>query len=236
MLYFADSVASTNAALPPGAPHGYAVAAREQTAGRGQRGNQWEASPGQNVTMSIMLRPQNLAARDQFLVSEAVALGVADVVKQLTPIPAKVTIKWPNDIYVDDKKIAGILIENAVSSGLIKSSVAGIGLNINQHLFLSDAPNPVSIFQLSGKVHDTQTVAQMVLDSVLARMKSLGSLHQEYFFNLYRNNGMYPYRDTATGQQFLGFITAVDSDGCLTLTLPTGAKRRYYFKEVAFIH
>lgn len=120
---------STNSALAAVAAsrrHGYTIMARTQTAGRGQRGNTWEAEPGANITMSVLLRPQGLEARDQFALSEAVSLGITDTLAR-HGIDAR--IKWPNDIYVGDMKICGILIENSLAGSLVERSIAGIGLN-----------------------------------------------------------------------------------------------------------
>ncbi|MDE6431375.1 MAG: biotin--[acetyl-CoA-carboxylase] ligase, partial [Duncaniella sp.] len=120
------------------------VSARRQTAGRGQRGNSWESAPGKNITMSILLRPEGLHPSRQFVISRAVSLAITGVLRRYMPASA-VRVKWPNDIYVDDRKICGILIENVISSASIRQSVVGIGINVNQRRFLSDAPNPVSM-------------------------------------------------------------------------------------------
>lgn len=234
MLHIIPSAPSTNAAIPPEAEHGYAVMALNQTQGRGQRGNHWEAEPGKNVTLSIMLHPHNLPAREQFFVSEAVALGVLDVVREL--VPDEAFIKWPNDIYVGVKKIAGILIENSISHSLIRASTAGIGLNVNQVTFHSDAPNPVSLSQLTSEQYNVEEIGQKVVTSVLQFLDtSHPLLHSLFFSALYRRDGFYPYRDAKTRDVFLGRIDDVMPDGCLVLSLPSGQKRKYYFKEVEFI-
>ncbi len=141
--------------MPSDAPHGYVLMAREQTAGRGQRGNSWEAAPGMNVTMSVMLRPQGLPAAAQFAISEAVAMGVVDLLDSLGVDGARV--KWPNDIYVGDRKVCGILIENSLCGTIVGRSVAGVGLNVNQREFVGGAPNPVSLRQLLGRDLDVES-------------------------------------------------------------------------------
>lgn len=240
MLLILPSVASTNSAIPADAPHGHAVMALAQTAGRGQRGNHWEAEPGMNVTLSLLLRPAGLPINQQFLISEAVALGVADVLRDLMPGRKDIAIKWPNDIYVGDKKIAGILIENSLLGADIRSCVVGLGLNVNQGLFRSDAPNPVSLYQLTGRLHDVPTVAQMLVDAMLRRyeaaMADHGATHGEYFGNLYRADGLFHlFRDMKTMRTFQARITAVAPTGHVTLTLPDFSQRRYAFKEVAYL-
>ncbi len=123
------------------------VAAHSQTAGRGQRGNSWESEPGRNICATLFHRPAGVPARVQFAVSEATALGVADM---LAHYGIEARVKWPNDVYVGDRKICGILIENAVAGCDLLHCRIGIGLNVNQTVFRSDAPNPVSMAMLLG--------------------------------------------------------------------------------------
>lgn len=127
------------------------VTAEFQTAGKGQRGNTWEAEEGKNLLFSFVLYPSFLEARRQFILSQIVSLAIKE---ELSRWSDEITIKWPNDIYWKDKKICGILIENDLSGHHIRRSIAGIGININQEVFNSDAPNPVSLKQITGKEHD----------------------------------------------------------------------------------
>ncbi|MDE5927427.1 MAG: biotin--[acetyl-CoA-carboxylase] ligase, partial [Duncaniella sp.] len=153
MFIIKDTLPSTSsylAGIAADAPHGTVVMAREQTAGRGQRGNSWEAEPGCNITLSLLLRPEGLHPARQFVISQAVSLAIADLVSHFVAAP--VSIKWPNDIYVDDRKICGILIENTITGTSIDRTIVGIGLNVNQTEFRSDAPNPVSMRQLMPKI------------------------------------------------------------------------------------
>lgn len=224
MLTLIDSCASTNSAIDREAPHGFALMAREQTAGRGQRGNSWEAEPGRNVTLSLMLRPEGLPAVRQFEVSEAVALGVADAVEELGI--GDVRVKWPNDIYVGDRKIAGILIENSLTGPMIGRSIAGIGLNVNQREFRSDAPNPVSAWQLTGREYDVEAVARRMVGLILGRLGR--DNHAEYRRRLWRGEGTWEWL-TAAGERFSAAIEDVLPDGCLCL----GGRAPFAFKEVA---
>lgn len=136
-------------------------AAEFQTAGRGQRGNTWESAAGENLTFSILFKPSNFLSTRQFELSEVVALGVVNYLAE-KGIEAK--IKWPNDIYVGDKKICGILIENVLSGDTLSVCIAGIGINLNQKIFRSDAPNPTSVLIELERLHngsgeDTTTTA-----------------------------------------------------------------------------
>lgn len=238
-----DTADSTNNVLRSmaDAPHATVVIAREQTAGRGQRGNSWEAEPGQNVTMSMMIRPRSVSARDQFIISEAVALGVANIMQMLAGDSAEITVKWPNDIYADDLKIAGILIENTLSGSEILSSIAGIGVNINQRLFKSDAPNPVSLYQLTGLTQNVAMVAELIASEIISLVDTYvatgrhDELHAMYLERLWRRSGFHPYVDAATGQSFDAVITDVALTGHLTLRLTDDTLRTYAFKEVTAV-
>lgn len=223
MLRIIDICGSTNAELGREAAHGEAVMALTQTTGRGQRGNSWEAEPGLNVTLSVMLRPKELPASRQFEVSEAVCLAVADVVAQLGIKDVKV--KWPNDVYVGDRKIAGILIENALGAGgMLARSIAGIGLNVNQTEFRSPAPNPVSLRQLTGQTYDIKAIAERMIKLILARLGR--DNHKEYRRRLWRGSGVWPWV-TAEGETFDAAVEDVLPDGRLCLD-----GRQFAFKEV----
>ncbi len=224
-LKLIDSCRSTSSELDRTAPHGFALMAREQTAGRGQRGNSWEAEPGKNITLSVMLRPDNLPALRQFEISEAVALGVADTVESLGI--EGVAVKWPNDIYVGDRKIAGILIENSIRGANIAYSVAGIGLNVNQTEFRSDAPNPVSIAQLTGRSYDLVELASAMVSRILDRLGRVN--HAEYRRRLWRGTGLWRWT-TPDGNEFEAEIVDVAPDGMLTLS---GCPSPFAFKQLS---
>lgn len=220
-----DCCESTNAAIDRQAPHGYALMTLEQTAGRGQRGNTWEAEPGKNITLSLMLRPLDLDASHQFEISEAVSLGIIDLLRELGI--DDVSVKWPNDIYVGDRKICGILIENALTGCRISRSIAGIGLNVNQTEFVSDAPNPISICRLTGREHPVGTLAETMVSKILARLDR-GDNHADYLDHLWRRRGEHIWQ-TPDGSRFRAAIEGVDPDGHLRLT---GCPTPFAFKEV----
>lgn len=224
--------ASTNALILPDSPHGYCVAAVSQTAGRGQRGNSWEAEPGKNLTFSICLRPDMLPAARQFEISMSVAVTVCDFLRKLVDTPQWLCIKWPNDIYFSDRKLGGILIENSISGGLIERSVAGIGINVNQTRFLSDAPNPLSLIHITGLEMALEPLMQNLADR-LAECRPCSV--ERYMQYLWRRDGMHPFRDTASGQIFSASVRTVMPDGRLILDDADGHERSYYFKEVEWL-
>lgn len=218
--------------------HGDCLRAIAQSAGRGQRGNSWESAPGQNLTFSLMLRPQHIPAARAFTVSMAVAVAIADTLAGEMILP--VQVKWPNDIYVGDRKICGILIENSLCGARIDSCVAGIGINVNQTRFVSDAPNPTSMALETGRSFVLESVLSKVIDSILQCVGDIDTptsdcteLHARYRAMQWRGHGRWPWRDTATGEVFTAAVAAIDPDG--TLHLDTRPPRAYAFKEVAAV-
>lgn len=234
-----DSALSTNTWLKehPGLPHATFVSAREQTAGRGQRGNSWEAEPGMNLTFSVMLRPQAIAPDRQFAISRAVSLAIVDTLRRHLPDPGVIAVKWPNDIYVNDMKICGILIENALSSERIIRCIAGIGLNVNQRRFLSDAPNPVSMAMITGRSFSLGQLLRELSSDIIRRFEEEDSsggnaTAQEYASTLWRRDGFHPYA-TPGGDRFDAAIENVDPMGYLTLRHRDKTLSRHAFKEVS---
>lgn len=213
---------------------GCVVITHRQWAGRGQRGNSWEAEPGKNLTFSYLLRPDGVAPQEQFVLSQAVALAIVDVLSQYAD---GFSVKWPNDIYYRDSKIAGILIEHNLAGMSISRTIVGIGLNINQQAFISDAPNPISLSQITGETYNLEIILSQILDATTQRynmcVDSRKHLQDDYAATLYRREGYYTYRD-AQGE-FSAAIDAVMPDGHLLLRDSAGCVRRYAFKEVAFV-
>lgn len=232
--------ASTNTWLRehPDTPHATVVATSCQTAGRGQRGNTWESEPGANLTFSILMRPTAIPPSRQMAISRATALAIARWLDRYVPADETVAVKWPNDIYVGDRKICGILIEHVLSSDKIERTVIGAGININQKQFLSNAPNPVSLYQLTGRNFSLSNmiveVARDIIDLVEAENIAGGTLTaDEYQSRLWRRDGFYPYRDA--GGEFRARIVSVAPDGMLTLQRTDGTLSTYAFKEVSFV-
>ena len=214
------------------------VVAHTQSAGQGQRGNSWEAEPGKNLTFSIFFRPVELPPMAQFAMSEAVALAVVDLLAR-HGIDAKV--KWPNDIYVGDNKICGILIRHSIMGGCVSYSVIGVGIDVNQTQFLSDAPNPVSMKQITGETYDLSLLEKEIAGIMEDRLKLIRTdkerlaLHKEFMGKLWRGDGaLHPFTDTATGENFMASLEDIAFHGPMTLRLSDGSLRTYAFKEVSF--
>ncbi len=224
-----DVLESTNTeALTKDYPEGTIIWAQFQTKGRGQRGNIWNAKASENLTFSVVLCPGRLLL-DSYPISMAAALAV---VKTLNTYGIEAKIKWPNDIYVGDLKIAGILIENSLSSdSVITKSVIGVGLNVLQTTFPDSIPNPVSMLLLGVKETTGNVLSGFVkqLSDVLELDDSI--LFEEYMGMLWRKDGYFPYQDD-TGR-FLAEIKNVNPHtGRLTLLKENGEICEYYFKEV----
>src|SRR5450759_749718 len=206
-----------------------------QLAGRGQMGNKWESEDSKNLLISIVLFPSMINLSDQFVLSMAISLGICDFLKRYIPV---CRIKWPNDIYVNNDKIAGLLIENSIMGDHIENTIADIGLNINQDKFLSNAPNPVSLRMITGKEYDLNTCLYQLADDLDKRYKQLiaGTLIQikkEYTSNLYRLNEWCNYRDK--NGFYLGRIKSISEYGNLMIESESGIINEYSFKEVDFI-
>lgn len=235
------SVASTNSWLKgnaAGLPHGTVVLTHDQTAGRGQRGNSWEAEPGKNLTLSILLRPEAIHPSKQFLISEMVSLAVVDTLEKfLVPYVnrERITVKWPNDIYVNDLKIAGILIEHSITSTRIEQTIVGIGLNVNQTQFLSDAPNPVSMAIISNRNFNLDQLTAEIAEPIICHRFNDNNIHSSYLSRLWRADGMpHPFR-TPDGNEFMATITDVSTSGMLRLRMPDNNIKEFAFKETAFV-
>lgn len=215
------------------------VAAHSQTAGRGQRGNSWESEPGSNLTFTLLARRLPVAPAGQFAISEAVALGVSDF---LRGAGLAADVKWPNDIYVGDRKISGILIEHSLTGSEIEQTRIGVGLNVNQTEFRSDAPNPVSMRQLTGDSYDISRIAAGVGVCLERRLSRLGDAeavalqHEEFKSRLWRAEGEHPFRRRSDGAEFTGRILDVLPHGPLVVAdAATGESGEYMFKEIEFI-
>lgn len=211
------------------------IGAYSQYSGRGQRDNKWESEDYKNLTISILFKPSFVEAISQFRISEIVSLGVFDY---LSTHIKDVAIKWPNDIYIKDKKIAGILIEHLIMGASIASSICGIGLNINQEIFKSDAPNPVSLKQLTGKDYNIDIELEALLSCIDKRYKMLEKgndalLRKDYHAALYRRNEYHMFKKE--DKTFEAKIMGVNEIGQLVLEDKTGESTFYNFKEVAFL-
>jgi BirA family biotin operon repressor/biotin-[acetyl-CoA-carboxylase] ligase len=214
---------------------GTVVLALSQTKGRGQSTNRWESERGKNLTISIILRPEFLAIDCQFQISMVISLGVADYLQKYLK---GVAIKWPNDIYVGNEKIAGILIEHSIMGSTLSHSICGLGLNINQQKFISDAPNPTSLALQSQKVYDVDAELTNLLACIENRYFQLvdgkaNSLEEDYLSVLYWMEEEHRFCDEKG--EFKGKIVGISDYGQLRIEAE-GEERIYNFKEVSFIH
>lgn len=212
-----------------------AAVADYQTAGRGQGTHTWESAPGQNLLFSVLIHPQGVKAAEQFILSEVCALALKRVLDRYA---GDITLKWPNDIYWRNRKLSGTLIETAVSAAGLKRCIFGVGLNVNQRVFRSDAPNPVSLWQILGREVDRQRLLHELLDSLQQRLSRLyegerTAFREAYHQALYRREGEHPYSDAAG--MFTARIDHVADDGHLILIDTQGRERTYAFGEVKMI-
>lgn len=228
-------------------PEGTVVITQMQEQGRGQRGTMWESDAGKNLTLSIFLKPNFLKPDEQFNLSKAVALGVAEFVHLcLTPHPSpqgegnkrgEVAIKWPNDIYIGNKKVAGVLIENSVSGNSLSQCIAGIGINVNQKFFSDELPNPTSLKLVAGKYFDLDECLSQLCSCIESRYLQFKANHfeeinEDYLKNIYRFNewANYNYK----GDILKAKITGVTKIGKLVLEKENREKLECDFKEVEF--
>ena len=220
-------------------PSGTVIHTPCQTAGRGQRGNSWESEPGKNIAFSMLLKNPAVAPTRQFYISEAASLAVADCLNSIHP---GFSLKWPNDIYFADSKVAGMLIEHTLTSKAISQTIIGIGINLNHPNFRSDAPTPISLKQITGNSHDTDAL----LHDVCNRLEAMGrfdgyteadykALHQRYLSNLSRGDGLMHTFALPDGSRFEAAIANVKPTGTLCLLTDDEQMLEFAFKEVAFI-
>ena len=209
--------------------------AEYQTAGRGQRGNTWESDRGLNLLFTLAHYSPPLPPTAQFTLSEATSLAILDALRSLLPAEAnRFSIKWPNDIFWCDRKLAGILIEHELTATRILRTLIGVGLNVNQSAFHSDAPNPVSLFQITGTAYSREPLLEHVLEAYKQRiMLPAAVLDDAYHHSLYRRGLKARYRDSEG--MFEGIIEGVEADGRLRILKDNGDLQHYAFKEVSYI-
>lgn len=204
-----------------------------QTQGRGLANNRWESEPGLNLTFSIILYPSSVKASRQFILSKAISLAVYDFVSQFVN---GVSVKWPNDVYVAEQKIAGILIENFIGGAYLTKTIAGIGLNINQIIFLSDAPNPISLRQLTGKTYPLEKLLKDLHEHIAIRYRMITEnaekLNSDYLKYLYRFGRLSMF--CADGNLFEATITDINDYGMLEITTSKNERKTFGFKEILF--
>jgi len=217
----------------PAMPEGTVIVTDNQTAGRGQRGNTWKASPGMNLTFSVILKPTFLDLRDQFYLNIVTSLAVHDFLQ--TKTEAEITVKWPNDVFVNSKKICGILIENQLKGNRFTNTVIGIGLNINQQEF--DSPTATSLTLVTSRVFALPEELQQLLSHLEARYLELvhgnvKKLMNRYLEVLHWHNSA--HRFSSRGETFEGIIRGVDDVGRLRIEVD-GDVRLFVEKEIVYL-
>lgn len=237
-----DQVDSTNnfaMGLLKGMPleEGAVITTSRQTRGKGQRGNSWESQPGQNVTCSVVLRPTFLDPAEQFDLTRTISLALTDVLNDLIP-QREIRIKWPNDMFIGDGKIAGILIENIITGSQISYSVVGIGFNVNQLEFLSGGQNATSLHKITGQTFNVDGILKMICAAIEVRYlqlrsKNVEKLKQEYFTRLFKAGTLTRFTDFNT--VFEATIVDVTREGLLVLKDKNGNDRKFAMKEVGWI-
>ena len=211
---------------------GFMIHTDFQLAGKGQAGNSWESEIAQNLLFSILLYPHHVAIEAQFILSQLVSVAIKKVLDRYC---SDITVKWPNDIYWKDKKLAGILIESSLQGAKISSMVIGVGLNVNQIRFLSDAPNPVSLRQITGEEIERATLLAEIYQEIMVHYLDFETpqIRSEYARSLYRKDAPHLFNDGEA--TFEATLQGVEPDGRLLLETAKKELRTFYFKEISFV-
>ncbi len=228
--YATDLLAKTEPA------EGTVIMADDQTRGRGQIGSSWDSRKGLNLLLSFILYPRFLTPSRQFRLSQAVALAVADTVARY--LERAVKVKWPNDIYTGDRKLAGILIQNILGSGNIRASVTGIGLNVNQREFPAELPNPTSLALETARDHDRDDLFRHLCLDLERRYLQLRAgkgdvLDSDYLDKMY-GYGLWGDFSLPDGSKFRGRIAGVEPDGHLRVERKGGWEEHFRPKEIIY--
>ena len=236
-VYFLPSCHSTNDfasdfVTREDVPEGTVVITDNQVSGKGQRGNFWESEAGENLTLSLILRPVSLDIKYHHFLNIAVSLGILELLKGY--LNEGLMIKWPNDVYYNDKKIGALLIENNIKNNRIETSIVGIGINVNQKQF--EVPTAISLSQVTGRHYKLPELFQNLMERVESRILELRSnrleeLKKDYLDNLYWLNETHTFR---AGKLFQGVIKGIDQNGRLVLLIE-GEEMVFEVKEIEFV-
>jgi BirA family biotin operon repressor/biotin-[acetyl-CoA-carboxylase] ligase len=235
-----DSIDSTNEyikqlILNKEIEEGVVVSTKYQKKGRGEGVNIWESNYGDNLLFSIHLCPSFVEPQYMFMLSKVISLGVVDF---LNTLGKKFTIKWPNDIYFEDKKIAGILIENSLKGSCVDYSIVGIGININQKIFADNLPNPISLVNIFDNEFDLADTQKQIIEYIdLWYHKLMNKNYEEidklYLLNLFRYEKYHSFKVNNT--LFSAKIIDVKQNGELILKNRQENQLSFYFKEIEFV-
>lgn len=217
-----------------GVTEGTVITTEHQTNGRGQRGNNWEAAAGKNLTFSLILKPSFLHIQEQFYLNIITSLAIYDLLTEF--LPFGLAIKWPNDLYHHKQKLAGTLIENSLKNTNLEWSVLGIGLNVNQYSFENEKAG--SLVLATGKEFSRPDLLGKLLLCIEHRYLQLRAgerqeLKQEYLSRLYWLGELHTFR--SGNQDFIGKIIGIDKTGRLAVVMPEGEVRYFWIKEIEFI-
>ncbi|NJC26022.1 biotin--[acetyl-CoA-carboxylase] ligase [Neolewinella antarctica] len=236
------AVAAITSATPPG--NGDVFLAHEQTAGRGQGSNSWHATPYANLSFSIVCYPTHLTVARLFVLSQVTALAVAATVRSLLPrkLGTRVRVKWPNDVYVGDQKIAGILIQNGLRGSNLAWSVIGVGLNVNEWRFPPQlSASATSLFKLTNQEHDLDAVLETLLANfaeyyaLTLDPAGITELDRLYGAQLYRQDAPSRFLHVATNREFSGIIDGVNDAGQLTVIQVGGRTSAFDLREIKLL-
>ena len=214
----------------------WAVSSDEQTAGKGMGNNGWESEVGKNLTFSLAVDMGFLPAERQFLLSEAVPLGIVEVLDKLLPVE-KLTIKWPNDIFYENHKLAGILINSTIKANMMDVSIIGIGLNVNQIQFQDWPTHPISLKMITGNDFELQPLLEQIAEHIIKKVEQLKSdpstIEQNYLKRLFR---YHTWADYEVGGKVLWlFMTGIDQFGRLQLVDERHTPHTFDIKEIKFV-
>lgn len=245
-----DKVSSTNSYIAerllisnlPSLPSPTTVCAYAQTSGRGQRGNSWHAAAGMNLTLSTFFKPNGLPSSQAFTMNILASLTVMSAIIETLgeDVRKHLSVKWPNDVYYDDQKIAGILIEQSFTDRHVDYAIIGVGININEDKFPESLPNPISLYGITGEQYPIKLILEHYIRAfdglapLTRRVADRDRLLKAYLGVLYRRENEHRWRD-ADGE-FVARISGIGPMGRLLLQVEGEEEvRRYTFKEVAYI-
>ncbi len=216
---------------------GSIILTHSQTEGKGQGVNRWESEPGKNLTATIILYPGFLKPEDQFMLTRVVSLSVCSVLDKYE-LPSRAMIKWPNDVFINQRKIAGILINNEITGTNISTSIAGVGLNINQKSFSEKAPGATSMKILTSKEYDLEKILSEWHESMKFWYKKLmdsefTALEEKYLERLYLLNQ--PAEYIIKGEKMEATILGLAEYGMLLLEDKSGKQYKCTLQEVVFL-
>ena len=214
----------------------WVVSTDDQTAGKGMGNNGWESEVGKNLTFSLALDMSFLPAERQFLLSEAVPLGIDEVLDKLLPVE-KLSIKWPNDIFYENHKLAGILINSTIKANMMDVSIIGIGLNINQMQFQDWPTHPISMKMITGKDYELQPLLEQIAEQIITKVEQLksdpSSIERNYLKRLFRYHTWANYE--VGGKVLRLFMTGIDQFGRLQLVNEQQTVYTFDIKEIKFV-